>query len=132
VKPIYRGEPSVFDWSVALGQLGSIQIELLQQHGDEASVVREQYARGQSGILHVARFVANVLEEIDRLQAVGFETVHLNEDQNGFPVAWVDTRKLMGTMVELFQEEPLRRARFRSIAQAASGWNGENPLREVS
>jgi len=81
--------------------------------------------------VHIAWHADDVMAEVERVEALGFDTVHLNEDQEGFPIAWVDARSVFGTMVEIFQENPRRRQRYRAIAQAATDWTGDNPVRET-
>src|SRR5579883_3098840 len=54
---LYRGAPAVFDHSSAYGQAGELMVELITQHGEYDSVLRDLYARDEVGVHHVAHFV---------------------------------------------------------------------------
>ena len=125
----YRGEPSAFDHSMAAGWWGCVEVELMQQHCDNPSALRDQFAPGETGIVSVTWFAPDIHAEIKRMNDMGFPTVHIIGDERGVPVAWFDTRAALGTMVEVYQDEPKRRARKKAIADASIGWNGEDPLR---
>jgi hypothetical protein len=129
----YRGRPCSADWSIALGQLGSVQIELVHEHSCGAgSPVHDHLADGDHGLLHVARFVEDPDEIAIDFAVQGCETVQVSYDSlRRSSAVWIDTRVLLGTMVELFREDPARRARYREIADAAEGWDGRDPLREA-
>ena len=50
----YRGEPSPLDVSIALGQSGALQIELIQQRNDAPSMYKDFLDAGHEGLQHVA------------------------------------------------------------------------------
>jgi hypothetical protein len=125
----YRGEPSTFDHSAAMGWWGNVEVELMQQHCHQPSAIRDQFEPGETGIVSVAWFTPDLGAEINRMESMGFETVHLIGDERAVPVAWFDTRPVLNTMAEVYQDEPHRRARKAAIARAAEGWDGSEPLR---
>jgi hypothetical protein len=128
----YRGKPSAFDHSMAVGWWSSVEVELMQQHCDNPSALRDQYAPGQTGIVSVAWFAPDIRAEIERMNGMGFPTVHVIGDERGGPVAWFDTRPALGTMVEVYEDEPTRRARKAAIREASVGWDGTDPLRPAA
>jgi hypothetical protein len=125
----YRGEPAAFDHSAAVGWWGNVEVELMQQHCDNPSALRDMFAPGETGIASLTWFTPDIEAEIRRMNDLGFATVQLIGDQRGVPVAWFDTRPLLGTMAEVYQDEPVRRARKLAVQQAAEGWDGTDPLR---
>ena len=70
--PVYfRGEPLALDMSVALAQWGDMQIELIAQHDDAASIYTEFSARHGEGLQHVGVMTASLDEHLERLRADG-------------------------------------------------------------
>jgi hypothetical protein len=129
----YRGAPAALDQSSALGQWGSIQLELLQQHCDNPSGVLEMRAAGQTGLQHVTWFADDLEREGQRLRRRGFDEVMTASlpVMRGMRIAWFDTRPLLGCMAEVYEDSTLMRRFDRRIADAATGWHGSEPLRPL-
>lgn len=129
----YRGAPARLDQSSALGQWGTLQVELFQQHCDNPSGAREMFAPGQSGIHHLTWFAPDIEAEIARLNQLGMATVMTCRLRaaGGMRLAWLDARHLLGTMVEVYEESDLQRRFYRRVARAAEGWDGRDPLRPL-
>ncbi len=126
----YRGEPGVFDHSSAYGQWGSLMIELLQDHGDGPSVVRELYEPHESGLHHTAHLV----EDLDAVTAA--------LDRLGFPLAqraaagstrihFVDSLAATGHFWELYEPVAALVDFYAAVAAAARDWDGSDPVRVV-
>ena len=77
---LYRGTPATFDHSSAYGQAGDLMIELITQHGEAPSVLRDLYARNEVGVHHVAHFVTDLRGGTDmfgtQTVVAGNATVH--------------------------------------------------------
>jgi hypothetical protein len=129
----YRGKPAKLDQSSAVGQWGAIQVELFQQHCHNPSGAREMFAPGQTGIQHLTWFAADMDAETRRLNGLGFETVMTCRlpAVGGMRLAWYDTRKVVGAMVEVYEDCDLMRKFYRRVAKAAEGWTGEQPVRSL-
>jgi len=129
----YRGKPAQLDQSSAVGQWGTVQVELFQQHCSNPSGAREMFAPGQTGLQHITWFVDDIDAETRRLNALGFDTVMTCRlpAVGGLRLAWYDTRKVFGAMVEVYEEGDLMRRFYKRVARAAEGWNGENPVRSL-
>jgi hypothetical protein len=129
----YRGKPGQLDQSSAVGQWGAVQVELFQQHCNNPSGAREMYAPGQTGIQHLTWFAPDIEAETQRLNALGFETVMTCRLPaiGGMRLAWYDTRKVLGAMVEVYEDCDLMRKFYQRVAKAAEGWTGENPVRSL-
>jgi hypothetical protein len=129
----YRGQPCDVDWSIALGQWGPVQVELVEEHSfGSGSPIRDQFGDGVYGLVHVARFVDDPDDIAEGLVVQGCEIVQVSYDNlERCSAVWVDTRPLLGSMIELFREDPSRRRRYHDIADAAQEWDGRDPLREA-
>src|SRR5262249_24944240 len=85
----YRGIPAVFDHTSAYGQAGDLMIELITQHDDNPSVLRDMYAAGETGLHHVAYFVKDLEVSLRDFQQRGYE-VCLDATTSGLRFAMVD------------------------------------------
>lgn len=129
----YRGKSAEWDHSSAVGQWGTIQVELMEQHCSNPSGIRDFYAPGQSGPHHITWVVENFEAEKSRLEQMGFPAVMTGnlEMLDGMPMGWFDARPVLGLMAEVYEEcETLRRS-YAWIARQAVDWDGKNSFREV-
>ncbi len=128
----HRDQPAEFDHSSAYGQAGEVMVELITQHGNAPSALRDLYGPEQTGIHHVACFVPQLptaLEEArNRGEAVALEAM----TQNGVHFAMVDTSTQLGHMLELYEQTPALADFYAFIRRKAAGWDGSRPLRELS
>jgi len=129
----YRGKPATLDQSSAVCQWGTIQVELFQQHCQSPSGVRDMWSPGQSCIQHLTWWANDLDAETRRLEGLGFPTVMTCRlpSVSGMRMAWFDTRPLLGTMVEVYEESEVVRDFYRRVAQAAETWNGDDPIRPL-
>jgi catechol 2,3-dioxygenase-like lactoylglutathione lyase family enzyme len=126
--PRYRGQPTSFDYSLALAQAGPLQIELIEQHDDEPSVYRDSVPRGQEGFHHMAYFADDIVAEFARYRDLGVTLVF--EGQFGdMRLGYFDTRPQLGFMVEVLEHRPDIDRLFAHIADAAEDWDGSDPIR---
>ena len=125
---VYRGCPSTFDHSSAYGQWGSVMVELVQDHGSAASVVRERYAPDQSGLHHLAYLVPDLDEAIAGLEAQGFPLA-MTATSSSTRFAFVDAVIRLGHMIELYQPTDRVRSFYEFVARAARHWDGADPVR---
>ena len=131
VETEYRGQPSWIDVSAAFGQGGAVQVELIEVHGDNPSVYRDMYSRGQFGCHHVALFVDDLAEQLRVNRLVGHE-VGMRGSFAGTPYAYVDTRSSTGIFTELFQNTAGINLLYKRIADAAADWDGRDPVRPMA
>jgi len=66
-------------------------------------------------------------------ERMGFDTVMTCRLPaiGGMRLAWYDATKVLGAMVEVYEESDLMRRFYRRVAKAAEGWTGENPIRSL-
>ncbi len=128
----YRGQSSPIDVSIALGNSGDLQIELIQQRNDAPSMYRDFLAAGREGLQHVAYWTNDFEADLARCLAAGF-TVGQQGVAGGANGRFVyfDTETHPGTVVELSDSSGAKGAFFTHIAELARGWDGSDPVRRV-
>jgi len=127
----YRGQRSSLDISAAYVQAGAIQLELVTQHDDAPSAFRDMYARGEGGPHHVAVMPDDYAGSLAELAAQGFPVATELVTAAGRGAAFVDTRALLGHMLEVYRMSDGLRALYREVAAAAAAWDGRQLLIEM-
>lgn len=123
----YRGRPARFPaMTAAIAYAGDMQIELVCQDNDEPGVVRDLFARGQSGVHHMALICRDYEAERDAYVAAGAELAF--EGRIGTSrTCWVDTSPALGFMIELLEPSDARAQTFAAMRAAAQAWDGKQP-----
>ena len=128
---VIRGRPGRFDHSSAYGQWGSIMVELVQDHGDGPSPVRDLFGADESGPHHLAFFVDDPDTVIDGLARQGHALAMSARTAAGVEFHFVDTVATLGHMIELYRPTDRLREFYAMVAEAALGWDGSNPVRPI-
>ncbi len=128
----YRGMTADFDHSSAYGQAGEIMIELISQHDDNPSVLRDLFAREVVGIHHVAHFVPDLPEALNRVLEAGVAIALDACTATGTRFAMIDTVSQLGHMIELYEGAGDLLKFYRYVRRAAEGWSGDQPLRRMT
>lgn len=130
---VHRGVARPFDHSSAYGQWGGMMIELVQQHNPDPSALHDMYPHGsgREGLHHTALFVDDLDAAIARFAAEGMPLAQLSVTQGGTAFAFVDARARLGHMLELYEPSPQLTGFYDLVAQAARGWDGSDPVREL-
>ena len=132
----YRGKPVDFTMSVAVGQWGHVQVELIQQTGGMPTVYTEFADRYGSGLQHVGVMTQSVAADLERFAALGIAPAQAGATANGIRFAYMDTDRLPGahpgTMLELIEHGPAIDGFFALVKEKSIGWDGRNPLRRMS
>ena len=119
----YHGKRSSIDMDLAVGQAGTVQIELVKVHSDNPSVFTDMYPKGSGGgHHHVAMFPKDLESAIDAYRKRGFEVV-MRGLFGTTPFAFLDTRAEMGFMIELYPATEEMLGIYKMIADAAKGWD---------
>lgn len=117
---MYRGSPGEFDHTSAYGQWGPIMVELVQDHGNGPSAVRDLYGPDESGLHHVAFFVADLDLTLAHLTDAGYEIAMSARTANGgMPFHFVDAVATHGHLFELYEPTERLRAFYADIAARA-------------
>lgn len=124
----HRGAPADFpDVSAAIAYAGDLQIELVCQDNDQPGVFRDMFARGQSGLHHMALVCNDYDAERGAYLATGAELAFEGQIGNS-RTCWIDTTPTLGFMVELLEPSPAREAGFAAMRTAAASWDGVDPI----
>lgn len=127
----YRGRSLPFDHSSAYGQAGEVMVELIMQHDDTPSAVRERYAAGASGLHHVAQFVPDLELAIRAEVDAGGAVVQDAETGDGTRFVMLDIPHL-GHLVELYEPQESLARFYAFIRDKSQGWDGARPLRRLA
>ncbi|MEU6749144.1 VOC family protein [Spirillospora sp. NPDC046719] len=131
----YRGEPSDLEFSVALAQAGPVQIELIQQRNDAPSAFREFTDAGGEGLQHIAYWTTGFDDLVRKAEALGYRELQSGRSGSGGPderFAYFTAGGHTGTVVEFSEVAGRKAALFEAVAAAAAGWDGTDPVRDMT
>jgi hypothetical protein len=128
-RSFHRGTARPFDHTSAYGQAGDVMVELITQHDDTPSALRDLYAADESGLHHVACFVDDLGSELQRFRDRGSAVALEARTTTGVEFAMIDLSTELGHMVELYEPGPDLRRFYAYVRKLAEGWNGERPVR---
>ena len=124
----YRGDLAESDVSYAFAYCGPVQIQLIQQHDDRASIYTEMFAKGQEGFHHVGILSAEFDRDKDDFLNQGLDLAV--EMWAVADVVYFNAVKQIGCFVELHGDNADIRDVFRRWKAAHDTWDGEtDPLR---
>jgi hypothetical protein len=133
----YRGKPSPAPLlTLALGNSGDLQVEIIQQHDDSPSAYLDYLRSGREGFQHVSSWLTR--EEYDatmaRQLAAGAVPAHEGAIAGpGVRFAYFDTDVAPGGL--LFEMSDVigseAEAFMTLVRDAARGWDGSQPIREL-
>ena len=127
---LYRGAPSTLTMKTALAQAGKMQIELIQPTGDMPGAYRDTVPIGRTAFHHIAFWSGDVEVDIAGYVERGFEVAARGNAGGIVQFAYIDTSAVFGHMIELVEENGIIQGVFESVAEAARGWDGSEPVRE--
>lgn len=127
----YRGQPSSIDISAVYVQAGPMQVELVQQHCSTPSAFRDMFAAGQEGFHHVAMIPDDYDAVLAHYAAEGFPVASEVRTASGRGAAFIDTRPMLGHMVEVYMPGQGIRDLYRNVAEAAASWDRKQLVIEL-
>lgn len=129
-----QGTEVEFTHSVAFGQWGEMQVELLQVHDGRPSILnmRHPYGSGRYGIHHVA-IIADDLDSATRdLEMSGFPVFFRHDmTEVNLRTIMVDSWESQGHFLELYQKSPFINEFYDLIAGAAKDFTGKDLFRPL-
>jgi len=125
----YRGAPSSPVTSVALANSGAVQVELIQQRNDAPTMYRDFVAAKGSGLQHVVYWTQNFDADMERRSARGFKVGMGGEVGARGRFVYFETEYHPGAVIELSEVEGPKGRMFDLIRNAATGWDGSDPVR---
>lgn len=128
----YRGAPAAFDHSSAYGQMGGIMLELIHQHDDRPSAVRDMYDAMTPGPHHAAIFVDDIDIAVSEATERGYAIALDAASTAGVRFVMADARAACGVMLELYEPSDALTKFYGFIRRKSAGWAGDEPLRKLS
>ena len=127
-KYIYRNEDVRPHIRIGLAQAGEVQIELIHILKDGPSIYRDVFAFGETGYHHACIFTDDIDADIAHHKALGLD-VPLVGQHGDVRFAFVDTRPVLGSMLEIITDSPLIQAIYGAVRKASENWDGSDPIR---
>ena len=127
----FHGKASNVDVSLALGNSGDLQIELIYQHNDEPSVYKEFLDAGRVGVHHVGVMPVDYVAACAHYRAKGFAAA-FECTVGGAPLTYFDTVATLGHYTELWDNSSVFKELFLMVEDAAKGWDGKEPVRRLA
>lgn len=124
----YRGGPSNADVTLALGNSGQLQIELIYCENEAPSVYKEFLDSGRVGVHHFGMMPTDFAATCAQFKALGYEPA-FECTLAGAPLVYFDTVQTVGHFIELWDNNDFYKDLFMVIEDAAKGWDGSDPVR---
>lgn len=116
--------------SVAFANSGDIQIELLQQRCDTPSMYQDFLARNGEGLQHWSSWPQDYSERYETALRNGYEVAMEGTHARGAFV-YFKNEGHPGTVIEMAELTPGRKAFFDRVRKAAVDWDGKDPIRAL-
>lgn len=128
----YRGAPCAVTLSLALANSGDLQIELITQHDDTPSVFTEFLAaRGPAGGFHqLAYWTEDFDATMAGIEQAGWPVVWSGGEDGGVRFAYAEP-PTGAAIVEIMELTEASAGMATFVQQAAAGWDGTDPIREL-
>lgn len=128
------GKPSDVEISLAVAYSGKLQLELIQQHNDAASMYKDSIDAGRTpGQHHLGFFRRDYDTRLERALSSGYRIGHSGTLGKGaIRFAYLATEKEPGMIAELVELTDPAEASFVTMHRAALDWDGTNPVQTVS
>lgn len=124
---VYRGAPAAAELSIAVGNSGGVQIELIQQRDGGPSVYREL----PRGVHHLALLADDFETESQRLVRLGAPLAFALTLPGICRVHYHDSVRRFGHFLELWESTEAMRGLLEMVESAARGWDGRDPVRRI-
>jgi hypothetical protein len=127
--PVYRGQPSKAQITLAMGFAGHMNIELIQMKNDAPSVYREMVERRGYGFHHWGVATWNFDAEVAKYEAAGYALGFLAAVPSGGRVAYMDTTQVLPGFTELIELGGAFEEVFGRFYRESLAWDGKDPIR---
>lgn len=127
----YRGADSSMEIQVGIAQAGPVQIELIKDHTEGASVYRDLadiHGGKGFGLHQLATVTSDYDAKTAHYQQLGY-TLACELKGPGQRVAFLDTVEDFGYFIEVIEEKPSFLANVSKISQTCAEWDGTDPIR---
>jgi hypothetical protein len=125
----YRGSPAVLGYRFALGQWGSVQIELVEPVGDAPSIFREITGVSPMVLHHVCLLPEDLPAQAAAFEGQGDRVVLDFTTPFGSRVVMLDTVERYGHFVELHERVRVVEQIYGNVREAARSFAGDRLIR---
>jgi 4-hydroxyphenylpyruvate dioxygenase-like putative hemolysin len=128
----YRGRAIEIATRVAIAYHGTMQIEVIEQTGGDASMFTDFLDRRGGGLHHVCAVTDDLAALAARFADRGVGVLQGGRTMAGIPFAYFDTDPDdCGRVLEVVQPTPGLTRFFDKLQDAAQGWDGQDPIRRL-
>lgn len=132
----YRGEPCAVTLSMALANSGDLQVELIQQTDDTASIFTEFLNHAGPGFHQLAYWTEDFEATMGRVAEAGWPVVWSGGEGDGVRYAYVELTGAQratspAAIIEIMELTDASAGMAAFVRQAAEGWDGSDPVREL-
>ena len=129
VDPVYRGQPSRAEVSLAMSFAGHMNIELIQAVNDAPSVYRELIERRGYGFHHFGVATWNFDAAVAQHERAGHALAFRLAVPSGGRVGYMDTTAVLPGYTELIELGGAFEEVFGRFYRASLRWDGKDPIR---
>jgi hypothetical protein len=131
MKSIHRGQAGVLELNVAFGQWGTMQVEFMHQINSGPSVLHDLFPEGsgKTGLHHFACIVDDLEGTVDAFKRAGHKEAGRLDTVAGDTV-FIDRLADEGYFIELYGSCPMLTGMYETIAKAAVGFDGREPVHD--
>jgi hypothetical protein len=129
VDPVYRGQPSGAEITLAMSFAGHMNIELIQTKNDAPSVYREVIERRGYGFHHWGVATWNFDAAVAQYERAGHALAFRLAVPSGGRVGYMDTTAVLPGFTELIELGGAFDEVFGGFYRASVGWDGNEPIR---
>ena len=123
----FRDGPSHATTSIGFANVGAMQIELIQAHGDGASIWHEARDLGRFGPHHLAYWTDDYDATMATIAEAGLALVQDGDGNGSARFAYVELAT--GSLIEVMELTELSRPFMDAIRESSEGWDGTRPVR---
>jgi hypothetical protein len=127
----YLGQPTDVQFEMAIGYWGDVQVELIRQKNSAPSIYKTWLDEGREGLHHTLSLVEDMALARQLVAEAGGLILQEAKVPGGGEVIYVDLGGGPGTMLELLKPSVGGHEFFAMMRNAASNWDGQNPVRRL-
>jgi hypothetical protein len=127
--PVYRGQPSRAEVTLAMGFAGHMNIELIQTKNDAPSVYREVTEKRGYGFHHWGVATWDFDAAIAKYEKAGYALGFVAAVPSGGRVAYMDTTAVLPGFTELIELGGAFEEVFGRFYRESLAWDGKDPIR---
>jgi len=127
----YGAERSPVDLSVAVGNFGDLQLELIFQHNDAPSSYREFLRARGPGLHHISVWSTDYDDKVAAALAHGMQLDSQGQFPGGIRFAYFSAKPPGTPLLEITHLSQAAEGLFGMVREAARHWDGSDPVRTI-